>query len=428
MTKAAASARIAIRLHCAAGHEGPPSNHGSLSQRDAAGQVTRARADPLHERRAVFVVALLAMLLTPSLSAQPRFPPRRPQERQPSPTGSPIHLPTGPPSWDKATAIVDAMIAARGLDIAFLEVAHGEEVVYSRGFRRSHPRHGAQVASATKSVTATLLMTTVERDSVDLDGRIDRWLPWIPVDKAGLAVRASCCRNLGVPGIRDNRIDISPPGRRRALEVAARQIAALDLANPPARCRLRRRPGASSSAARLRKPLPGSAGKSCSRRAWRNRSACRRAAAAIPRPSSRARDGHPEPRPSGRPLHRRRRSSLGFLLAMIDAKGIAAGGRILTEASVAAMERTRIHQLPKRFVPPRAAAPHLEYGLGLWCETIASRRPLRPGVEPGSWGAYPWIDGDRGIRHCLVVKDRLPNVVPYVDAARSTIDAMVDGN
>jgi hypothetical protein len=48
--------------------------------------------------------------------------------------------------------------------------------------------------------------------------------------------------------------------------------------------------------------------------------------------------------------------------------------------------------------------------------------------SPGSWGSYPWIDRARGIRGLLVIKDRLPNVLPYIDAARSTIDAIVDAH
>jgi hypothetical protein len=48
--------------------------------------------------------------------------------------------------------------------------------------------------------------------------------------------------------------------------------------------------------------------------------------------------------------------------------------------------------------------------------------------SPGSWGTYPWIDRGRGIHGLFVVKNRLPAVAPYIDAARSTIDAIVDGS
>ncbi|HEX2464304.1 MAG TPA: serine hydrolase domain-containing protein, partial [Thermoanaerobaculia bacterium] len=179
--------------------------------------------------RPVLVFAL-TMPLAPSLPAQP---PAAPVSRQAaSPLASTTIRPDGPPTWDKVTGVVDAMVAARGLDGAFLEVVRGDEVLYSRGFGRFTRDTLLNVASATKWVTATLLMTTVERDGVDLDGRIDRYLPWIPPDKAGVTLAQLLSHTSGLPGIRDNPIDLRQ-GVAMQLEEAARQIAALDLAHPP---------------------------------------------------------------------------------------------------------------------------------------------------------------------------------------------------
>jgi CubicO group peptidase (beta-lactamase class C family) len=66
----------------------------------------------------------------------------------------PVAVPEGPPSWNRVTAIVDAMIADRGLDGVFLEVARGDDVLYSRAFGGVTRDTVLNVASATKWVTA----------------------------------------------------------------------------------------------------------------------------------------------------------------------------------------------------------------------------------------------------------------------------------
>jgi CubicO group peptidase (beta-lactamase class C family) len=112
-------------------------------------------------------------------------------------------------------------------------------------------------------------------------------------------------------------------------------------------------------------------------------------------------------------------------LAMIDGRGVLDGRRVLPAALVDAMERTRIAGIDKRFVPG-GAKPSFEYGLGLWCETVESDGRCTVVSSPGAWGTYPWIDHPRGVRGLLFVKDRLPDIVPYLDAARAEIAAILD--
>ena len=379
------------------------------------------------DRRAttIFAIALATSLVAMAVPAQP------PSAQSPAPMAgpatapatSPPILPSGPPSWEKVTAIVEAMIGARSLDGAFLEVARGDQVLYSRAFGRYTRDTVLNVASATKWVTATLLMTTVELDGVDLDGRIDLWLPWLPTDKAGLTLAQLLSNTSGLPGIRDNPIDLRQ-GVAMTLDEASRQIAALELAHPP---------GTMFDYGGAGFQLSGAVAQAATGKQWeelfQERLARRLGMSSSPlRPSrsrARERDGHPESQLAGGPST----SAADYLrfLAMIDARGAIEDRKILAPATIALMERTRIRGLEKRFVPP-GGKPHFEYGLGLWCEMVEADGRCELLSSPGSWGAYPWIDRRRRIRGLFLVKNRLPNVVPYVDAARSTIDAIVDGD
>jgi CubicO group peptidase (beta-lactamase class C family) len=380
----------------------------------------RERIRAIMKPRTILVVAVLAMLLGSSLPAQP--PVASPGQAA-SPPAAPINLPAGPPSWDKVTGTIDAMIAERGLDGAFLEVARGDEVLYSRGFGRYTRDTVLNVASATKWVTATLLMTLVERNGVDLEGRIDRWLPWIPSDKAGLTLGQLLSHTSGLPGIRDNPIDLRQ-GVAVPLEDAARQIAALDLAHPP---------GTMFDYGGAAFQLSGAVAQAVTGKRWEELFQER---LARPLGMTSSRYGHPAPELESATDVQNPNLQAGLFasaadylrfLAMIDARGAGAGQQILTRDSIATMERTRIRGLDKRFVPP-GGKPHFEYGLGLWCETVEDDGRCGVVSSPGSWGTYPWIDRGRGIRGLFVVKNRLPAVAPYIDAARSTIDAIVDGS
>jgi CubicO group peptidase (beta-lactamase class C family) len=329
-------------------------------------------------------------------------------------------LPDGPPSWETVGAVLEAMVAARGLSGAFVEVVRGDQVLYSRAFGSYTRDTVLNVASATKWVTAAVLMTTVARDGVELDGALSRSLPWLPEDKARLTLAQLLSHTSGLPGLRDSRIDLRQ-GVAIELEQAAREIAAIELAYPPGR--FFDYGGASFQ-------LAGALAETVAGRRWEDLFQER-----IARPvgMTASRYGHPGPEHESATEIRNPNLQAGLFtsasdylrfLRMIDAGGEIEGRRVLPADLVAAMERSRLRGLEKRFIPG-GAKPQFEYGVGLWCEVVEPDGRCSVVSSPGAWGTYPWIDRRRDVRGLVVVKDRLPDVAPYIDAARAAIEAMI---
>jgi CubicO group peptidase (beta-lactamase class C family) len=114
-------------------------------------------------------------------------------------------------------------------------------------------------------------------------------------------------------------------------------------------------------------------------------------------------------------------------LHMVAHRGELDGRRVLSAERIALQERTRLRGVEK-FYLPGGAKPEYEYGLGVWCEVIAADHSCPVVSSPGAWGTYPWIDRGRNLVGLLVVKDRLPALLPYVERIRGITNQMIDAS
>lgn len=106
-------------------------------------------------------------------------------------------------------------------------------------------------------------------------------------------------------------------------------------------------------------------------------------------------------------------STLDDYAAFVDmllGKGVFAGRRVLSEASVAEMLRD---QVPAGAVVAATAmpVPGTRYGLATWLLPIEGTTALRA-TDPGAFGFTPWLDPDLGIGGVLAVRDRVARVLP----------------
>lgn len=109
-------------------------------------------------------------------------------------------------------------------------------------------------------------------------------------------------------------------------------------------------------------------------------------------------------------------------LRMLAGKGVFAGERVLTEASVAAMFRDQVAEnVEVHAVGFEAGA--LRYGLGTWIETLPSGGPRV--MDPGAFGFTPWLDLDLGVGGVFAVRDRanrvLANLRPVQECVRRAV-------
>ena len=116
---------------------------------------------------------------------------------------------------------------------------------------------------------------------------------------------------------------------------------------------------------------------------------------------------------------------MNFLIMMLQ-KGVFEGKRILSEESVAEMEKTQFPSLPAKYVPKGAEGFH--YGLGCWIMGInPSGMPAAVGC-PNLVGTFPYIDRCRNYAAILLVKapqDELNK--EFFSHFRELIDLQVPG-
>jgi CubicO group peptidase (beta-lactamase class C family) len=111
-------------------------------------------------------------------------------------------------------------------------------------------------------------------------------------------------------------------------------------------------------------------------------------------------------------------------MTMIMNKGMFNGKRILSEASVAEMQKAQFPGLPVKST--LNICTDMPYGLGNWLqETDAAGNATILGA-PGLNGTWPWIDLKKGYAVVVFPEKDVPDMKRTIyDAIRSEIDAAI---
>jgi CubicO group peptidase (beta-lactamase class C family) len=107
-------------------------------------------------------------------------------------------------------------------------------------------------------------------------------------------------------------------------------------------------------------------------------------------------------------------------LTMLAQQGTYGGRRILSAQAVESMETAQTLGKPMAYLPP-GVKKSMQYAFGNWYETWASDGKCILVSSPGAFGTYPWIDRESGLYGIFFLKDRLPNVVDQLIKARGAI-------
>jgi CubicO group peptidase (beta-lactamase class C family) len=109
-------------------------------------------------------------------------------------------------------------------------------------------------------------------------------------------------------------------------------------------------------------------------------------------------------------------------LTMLANSGEYQGRRILSAASVEAMETAQTLGKPMDYLPPGSKSGHdLQYALGNWCERWDEDGRCTLVSSPGAFGAYPWIDRQSGLYGIFFTRTRLPKVAADFVKARAAM-------
>lgn len=271
------------------------------------------------------------------------------------------------------------------------------------------------IASASKWMTATLIMTVVDEGKLSLDEPIGRRLPRFTGAAGQITLRQLMSFTAG-QGSLEGFVDLRQDPHM-TLAQAADEIAARPLQDPP------------GSTFRYGGPSLQVAGALVEQATGQSWADLFEARIARPLGMSHTYWGNPL-RPGFAPGEVRNPNlqagvyttadDYAAFLTMLAARGMGPKGRILSEAAFDQMETVQTGKAVMAYRPPGAAGLQA-YGLGNWCETFDAKGRCGMVSSPGAFGTYPWIDRDHGIYGVFFLRSRLPLVVKDLTEARRMI-------
>lgn len=312
------------------------------------------------------------------------------------------------------SAVADLL--RRRIDDATVILTRGGELVYRVDTGGMAADTELPVASASKWMAAALAMTVVDDGRLSLDGSIARLLPDFTGTAEAITLRQLLTHTAGT-GTLKGLVDVLQSPRITFARSAA-LIARRPLEDPPGTVFKYGGPGFHLTGALVEAATGGRWSTLFDERIAR------------PLGMTHTRWTHPPTNvPASETLNPLLQGGvittaddyMRFLI-MLSQGGTRDGCRILSTASVDAMESVQTLGLPMAWVPPGHVATD-QYGFGNWIERwTQDGRGLLVG-SPGIWGTYPWIERETGLCGIIFLKDRLSRIRAQLVALR---DAMIE--
>ncbi len=269
------------------------------------------------------------------------------------------------------------------------------KVVYKKELGEFNAKTQAPIASCSKWLTAALVMTFVEQGKLDLDDPVSKYIPSFgKYMKSYITIRHCLSHTTGMEKDGTTAGKLLERRKYESLEEEANALAAKEISNNPGKEFSYGNYGL-NIAARVCEIV----GKKVFERLMQER---------ITRPlkmrlTSFANDNGNAPNPSAG-AQSSANDYLNFLTMILN-KGIFEGKKILSEESIAEMQKVQMAELPIKFSPK--AAVGFEYGLGEWIQEKNADGIASVVSSPGFFGTWPYIDNCRKYAAILFVKSLL---------------------
>jgi CubicO group peptidase (beta-lactamase class C family) len=262
------------------------------------------------------------------------------------------------------------------------------------------------IASATKTLSAAVLLSLVDSGHVTLDDRVGQWLPeWNVGLRAQITLRMCFAHTSGLPA---NHPAVGDDA------ITLRQ-AAFQMASTP----LQSAPGAAFAYGGVSMHVAGAVCEVASGLPW-NQLFAQRIAAPLQMTATDygAFGGAANPRIAGGARSNLR--DYAVFVEMLRARGVWNGNQVLTAASVDAMLTDETSGLPILASPHPDLAP---YGLGIWLDRRDSQGRTLVAAGVGAFGFAGWIDRAHDASGVFLVHYSNQTTWPYVQAMWRELDA-----
>lgn len=317
------------------------------------------------------------------------------------------------PDFTAVTALLhDSLPPLGGGEFLLLQRGH---VLYRESFGAWDSTAAVPIASASKWLSGTLLMSLVADGTLSLNDTVGQWLPDALPDKRGITLRQLFSHTSGLPGLEADGCLSEPT---TTLGACTRLILDGPLRNPP---------GNAFRYGGLSMQVAGRIAEVAAGQPFNTLFAARVAA---PLGLTQTDFG-----PGDNPHVGGGATSTAAEYARILQMLLDGGGEVLPPDAVEAMLADQTRGATIVYTPYQALAvlvgdpslAEIRYGIGVWREVVDSETGA--GVEWASQGALgfsPWIDRARGVVAVLAVEDQLRDIYPTYRQLKTLVRDALD--
>ena len=311
-------------------------------------------------------------------------------------------------SLDSIDPLIESHLGILGGGASIAIVQNGK-VILRRHYGTFADETVVPIASASKWISAAVIMSVVDEGKLSLDDRVIKYIPSFSGDKSSITIRQLLSHTSGLPADSGLRSSGCLSDRFTTLAACAGEIAAGPLIAAP---------GTEFNYGGLSMQVAGRVAEIVEAKPWEEIFQQR-----IARPlalTTMTYGSSANPFIAGSV-----RSSLDDyvrFLQMILNRGVVNGRTILSAASVDEMQKDQTRGAAIGFTPYEkygyldAGLPSTRYGLGEWRERVDATGRAVEVSSQGAFGFSPWIDKERMLVGVLMLRSSLIQVMPvYLD-------------
>ncbi len=324
------------------------------------------------------------------------------------------------PAYDftPLTAVVQEANTALDARGSSLRVLIDGRVVYQQFFGNANAAAIVPIASATKTLSAAVIMALVDEGKLALDDKVAKFIPSFnkPGGYAEITIRQCFSHTSGLPGSEDND---ALSNESITLAQSADLIAQIPLIGPP---------GGQFSYGGLSMQVAGRCAEVAAGKSWDQ---LFREKITGPLGLTQVDFATVSLLPPYRTTSNPRiaggaRCSLGdytTFTQMLVNRGIHGGRRVLSEASVRELQRDQVAGLPV-INNPSPEPPR--YGIGVWVDLVDPAGETVQASAAGAFGFNSWLDSSRRVSATFLIVDVGRQVLPFVRRFQSTLRTIID--
>ncbi|MFB8790607.1 MAG: serine hydrolase domain-containing protein [Potamolinea sp.] len=339
-------------------------------------------------RRASFIIIAVLAFVFVSVTGCIGASKERPQTTESSSDIAPV------------TSIIQEAVSKNRLRGAAIMLVKNNQVIYKKAFGDYTVDTVVPIASSSKWISASVIMSVVEDGQLYLDDPISKYLPNFTEEKGKITLRQLLSHTSGLPG------------NHRCL--ASDSMTLAECVEAISKINLQSEPGAEFRYGGVSFQVAGRLAEVASGKSWNTLFEEK-----IKNPLNMINTSYGQtqnPRIAGGAS-----SSVQDytnLLQMHLNNGVFNGKKVLSAATVEEMQSDQTRGARIAFTPQ---PDNRRYGLGEWRDFVSSNGRATQLSGQGAFGFSPWIDRERNLIGVFSVRDRLRNVAPIVQDMQQVI-------